>query len=115
MSRSGYIHKGCDNDVTFDGALNSSTGSYLNSATCTFSLYESVADSEVNGAAVTGATGIAMAYVAASNGDYAGVLQSTVALVLGSYYWLERHLVQGDIVLHKRRQVQCVDEGDEAG
>jgi hypothetical protein len=115
MSRSNYIHKGCDNDVTFDGALNASTGNYLNAATCTFTLYESIAGSEENGAAVTAATAISMAYVAASSGDYSGVLQSTVSLTRDAYYWIVCTLTQGDIVLVKRWQVQAVDEGYVAG
>lgn|SRR5574343_41201 len=113
MTRSDYIHIGCDNDVCFDGALNASTGNYLNSATCTFTLYED--DDGENGDAVSGASAISMAYVAASDGDYSGVLQSTVSLTRGDYYWMVCTLTQGDIVLVKRWAVQAVDEGKQAG
>jgi hypothetical protein len=115
MSRSDYIHAGCDNDVLLEGATNADTGNYMNAATVTFTLYKSIVGSEVSGDAVAGATTIAMAYVAASNGNYLGIIQSTVALVVGDYYWIVVDYAQGGIVGKKRWQVQVVDEGKEAG
>ena len=112
-ARSNFVHIGCDNDVLFDGALNATSGAYLNSATCTFSLYADNAGE--NGTVVTGASAISMAYVAASNGDYSGVLQSTVSLTRDAWYWIVCTLTQGNIVLVKRWAVQAVDEGIKAG
>lgn len=56
------------------------TEDYDNGATIT----AAVADAD--GAGVTGATAINVAYVAASDGDYAGEVQNTVTLVDGAWY-----------------------------
>ena len=59
------------------------TGAYVNDATVTFTLKTAA------GVAVSGATAIAMAYVAASNGKYQGTLESTVSLTADASYTLE--------------------------
>ena len=115
MSRSDYIHRKTDNNVALEGFANQDTDAYLNTATVAFTLYESVAGSDDNGAAVTGATAITMSYVTASNGDYVGVIQSTVDLARLACFWVEVSASQSGIVLFKRWQVQAVDEGKEAG
>ncbi len=65
---------GSDMDVGYTGARAARTGAYLNSGTCT---YELVQDSD---GSVVG-TG-ALTYVAASNGDYYGTIESTVTALL---------------------------------
>jgi len=54
--------------------------SYDNGATITAAL------ADADGTAVTGATAINVAYVAASDGDYAGEVQNTVTLVEDAWY-----------------------------
>lgn len=56
---------------------------YTLPATVTFTL------KTMAGVAVAGATNVAMAYVAASNGKYQGTLDSTVALTTDTSYTLE--------------------------
>lgn len=64
---------GADMDVFYSGASVASTGAYLNAGTCTYVLTDS--------AGATVGTGT-LAYVAASNGDYAGTIESTVTALL---------------------------------
>jgi hypothetical protein len=64
---------GADMNVSYSGASIASTGAYLNSGTCTYVLRDE------DGATVGTGT---LPYVAASDGEYAGVIQSTVTATL---------------------------------
>jgi len=67
---------GADNDVYWDALRFSKNGTYINDATMTFTLKDSA------GVNVTGAVSVAMTYQTASNGDYVGVLPSSVTAAL---------------------------------
>lgn len=69
-----------DNSVFVTGLRNSSDDSYINDATITFTVYDDKCEQ------LTGAIGVSMTYVSASNGNYRGILQSTVDLVAGKTY-----------------------------
>ena len=111
MARSDHVFVGADNLIAAFAALNEQTGSYLNSATVTVRLYDAL------GACMSGADPITLAYVAASDGHYQGVLQSTVSATLtpGAYYRYKADLVQGDIVDHDEWDVQAVYKGRRDG
>lgn len=71
---------GCDKTVTMTGLLDADTGSYLNAATLAWVL--------TNAAGTIVATGT-LAYVAASNGNYKGVIDGatvTSTLTEGAIY-----------------------------
>ena len=84
---------GGDATVKWTGATGTSAttgaGVYLNSATVTYAL------TTATGAAVSGGTGT-LSYVAASNGNYVGVIESAVTSTLtpGAVYYLTLTLVQ---------------------
>jgi hypothetical protein len=63
----GVIYIAADMNVDYEGAQDAD-GNFLNAGTCTWTLYES------DGTLI--ATG-SLTYVAASDGDYRGVIQST--------------------------------------
>ena len=63
-----------DNLVEWDEMMNLATDTYINNATVAFTL------KTILGVAVSGATSVTMSYVAASNGKYQGVIESTVDL-----------------------------------
>lgn len=75
------LYIGCDIDLDYTGARRSSGGTPLNTGTCTWSLTNSL------GTAISSGT---LAYVAASSGNYHGVIPSTVtaALTPGGVYTL---------------------------
>lgn len=85
-----------------DGAKDDLAGTYLNAAVVTWALKDAA------GVLVTGGTGT-LAYVAASNGNYLGVIQSTVTalLTVGQTYYLETTLVQGDFNAFRRLPFQA--------
>ncbi|AMV23423.1 hypothetical protein VT84_03370 [Gemmata sp. SH-PL17] len=60
---------GCDMEVPYEGAF--ANGNYINDATVTYTLRDRA------GAPVAGGSG-SCPYVAESNGDYLGVIESTV-------------------------------------
>lgn len=68
--------RGSDYYVRYEGARDAVSGSYLNSGTVTYAMYYTADDS-----AVSGGTG-SLSYTAASNGDYLGVVESTVTSTL---------------------------------
>lgn len=74
------LHIRNDNSVYISGLRNSSDESYINDAAVTFTVYDDACTQ------LTGAIGVSMSYVAASNGRYRGVVQSTVDLVDGKEY-----------------------------
>jgi hypothetical protein len=73
---------GADMNVYYDGASVASTGSYLNAGTCTYALK--------NAAGTSVGTGT-LSYVASSNGNYRGTIESTVTANLSedAEYFLE--------------------------
>lgn len=82
---------GGDFDLYATGASIRATAAYLNAATVTYTLYEADATT-----AVSGGTGT-LTYVAASNGNYLGRVESTVTatLVRGRAYWVKFELSEG--------------------
>ena len=75
---------GSDFSVALYGVRDALTGSYLNSATITFQVYNTA-----TGAAVSGGSG-SLSYVSASNGDYTGVVDAvtTATLTDGAAYYV---------------------------
>jgi hypothetical protein len=82
------IYISADHYVRYYGAQDSADDSYLNSGTCTFVLYNAA------GASVTSGT---CSYVASSNGNYRGVIESTTTsgLTVGAKYRIVITFVQG--------------------
>lgn len=83
--------------VEFLGARDSADDSYLNSGTCTYALYLAPTTPGGSRTAVTGGTGT-LSYVAASNGNYRGVIESTITgtLTKGLPYDVVITFVQGN-------------------
>lgn len=79
-----YLYKNNDHDVEWRGAL--ARGQYLNSATVTYTL---------TGPGVSASGSVP--YVADSNGDYLGTVESTdlTGVVVGETYTMTLTLVQG--------------------
>lgn len=82
------LYVGADMDIGYSGAVPAAGGSYLTSGTCTWVLK--------NSAGATVASG-SLSYVAASNGNYLGVMESTVTstLTADDPYTLTITFVQG--------------------
>ena len=74
------LYQSNDQTVEVDKLKDRLTGSYLNAATVTATLYDS------GGSAVTGLNALALAYVASSNGKYRGNVEETFAPALGDNY-----------------------------
>lgn len=72
---------GCDATVKYEGARDAVSGSYLNSLTVAYELQELPAAGSVDGTVVSGGTG-SLAYVAASDGNYRGVIDGAVTALL---------------------------------
>jgi hypothetical protein len=100
------IYVAADNLIRWDSMQLASTGVFVNDATVTFTLKSAA------GAAVAGATAIAMPYVAASNGRYEGVLESTVSLTVGATYYLEVTATSGGANGFRRIECAAFHEGD---
>lgn len=101
------LYMDCDNCIKLDALKRTSDDTYVNAATATFTL------KAWDDAAVAGAAAQAMPYVAASNGDYRGVLADTVTLVDGERYWLEITATFGALVLFKRIACYAAYKGEE--
>ena len=93
------IRIGADHDVSYLGAADRD-GNYQNSGTCTYAL------KDADGNAVSGGTGT-LSYVAASNGNYLGVIESTVTATLtaGATYYLE--ITFSKSTLNDFRRLRC--------
>lgn len=76
-----------DNDVLWQFMAREATGSFINDATVTMSLFAPDVDPDT-GTPVTGAANLAMTYQTGSNGFYLGVLPYSLALTAGSGYKL---------------------------
>lgn len=74
------LYQSNDQTVEVDRLRDRLTGSYLNSATVTSTLYDSA------GSTVTGLNALSLSYVAASNGKYRGNVEETFAPALGDNY-----------------------------
>jgi hypothetical protein len=97
MSLSLYI--GEDLAIQMTGLKNAITDAYVNDATMTYTLKTAA------GVAVTGASAISMPYVAASDGNYRGTMDSSVSgtLTNDTVYYLEIS-VSGSVF----RRISCV-------
>lgn len=84
---------GTDNLVQIDELENESSGSYINDATATMTLYDS------DFTAVTDAEGLALSYVSGSNGKYEGTLPDTLVLTPGDIYFLDITVTASGTVL----------------
>lgn len=87
-----HLFAGNDALLRWTGAANSVTGAYLNAATVTAQLYDE--NDDPKGDPVT------LDYVAGSNGNYLGVLESSVIdahFAVGDRYELVVTLVQGGV------------------
>lgn len=100
------IYIAADRTVTYSGA--SAGGSYLNSATVTYSLKDATLTT------VSGGTGT-LSYVAASNGNYSGTIESTVTstLTAGEKYYLDITLVSGSYDDFRRLELYAEYRGED--
>ncbi len=90
-----------DNELVIKGLREGATGTTVNDAALTFSVYDATEDP------LTGGQSISMPYVSGSNGNYRGILPGTVGLtatteyrvvVTGSNYNFERQgLIQATV------------------
>ena len=71
---------GNDCEIVIDALRLSSDDSYVNDATLIYTLYDST------GAVVSSLSGVSVTYVAASNGDYRGVIPGTATLTENAAY-----------------------------
>ena len=76
------LYLGNDTLVTWDKMTRASDGAYVNDATVTMTLYDSL------GVAVTGAINVSLPYVASSDGKYQGTIESTADIDDDSSYSL---------------------------
>jgi hypothetical protein len=75
-------YKDNDNVIEIDGAMNSITGDYLNTATVTLTSIK-----DLSGVAVTGVTfPMTMTYVTASNGKYQAIIDKAAVITNGKEY-----------------------------
>jgi hypothetical protein len=85
------LFKKNDQFVEVNGLRNNLTGAYLNAATVTATLRD------LAGVAVAGLDGVALAYVAGSDGDYRGQVEETFDPPPGRYR-IEFTAVEGALV-----------------
>lgn len=92
------LYIGADHDVTLEGLSAAATATYLNAATVTWNLKDRFNESVTTGT---------LDYVAASNGNYAGIIQSTItsALTPGALYYLEVTSSEGTYQDFRREQL----------
>jgi hypothetical protein len=89
------IYIGNDNLIEADGLKDAAAAAvYLNVATLTATLQDA------NGAPVSGASNIALSYVANSNGKYQGNLEDTVVITDGTDYTLVLDAASGGLKGH---------------
>lgn len=95
------LYVGEDMAIQMIGLRDAITGSYVNDATMTYTLKTAA------GVAVTGASAISMAYVAASDGNYRGTMDAAVSgtLTNETVYYLEI-TVSGSVF----RRIKCKAE-----
>ncbi len=77
------FYKANDNLVELENLKNHATGAYINDATVTMTLKDQ------SGSAVTGATGLSMAYVTGSNGTYRATIPYTISCTSHRSYTVE--------------------------
>lgn len=95
------MYKDADNLVVWDRMIDLYDNTFVNDATVVFTL------KDADHVAVTGASAIAMPYVGNSNGKYAGVLDASVDLVIGTRYFLEITATSGQRNGFRRFPVLC--------
>ena len=93
---------GSDNLVRLDKLTDASSGDLVSAAVVVCTLYDSA------GNAVAGASAIAMAAVAGTDGRYEGTLQDTLSLVDGRMYTLEITATSGTVVRKWRRPCRAM-------
>lgn len=93
------VYISADNDLVVTGLSVAATGSYLNSATVAAQLRDSAMG------AITGGD-VTLSYVAASNGNYLGVLPSTITITDGQRLWCDLTISSGSY--NDFRRVPCV-------
>lgn len=98
------LYLGEDHNIKWDGAIDEEAASYLNTATVTFELQDTA------GTAITGGGGTC-SYVAASDGDYLGVLESSASVTLGTRYVCVVTLVQGNYNAKRYIRLVCKQRG----
>lgn len=69
-----------DNEVVIKGLREGLTGTFINNASLTFTVYDLCED------AVSGGSSISMPYITGSNGNYRGILPGTVGLSASTQY-----------------------------
>ena len=95
------LYKSSDTVIQWDRLKSVRTGEYVSAATMTFTIKDR------DGAALAGATDVAMSYIAASNGKYQGTLRTAVALaVVGTHYFCEITVTSGADSAFRR--IPCV-------
>lgn len=106
-----YIYE--DLYVEFLNTRDSADDSYLNSGTCTYTLYAvtTVSGAEVE-TAVSSGTGT-LSYVAASNGIYRGTIESTITatLTVGAKYRVRIVFVQGAYNSRRKLDYRAMERG----
>ena len=95
------IYISVDHNMTLTGM--NIAGTYLNTATATYVL------KDADGSTVSGGTGT-LSYVSASNGNYLGVIESTVTALLteNARYWIEITFSQGSYQDFRRLPVRAL-------
>ncbi len=92
-----------DNLIKVNGLEDdAAAGTYLNAATVTATLQDP------DGSDVTGATNITLNYIAASNGNYEGTIESTVTLTVGPGYLLVIDADEGGVVGHWELEAEVI-------
>lgn len=74
-----------DQLVTIDGLADPVTGTYVNTATITVTMYQADGTTQVTGQSWP----LTLSYVSSSNGNYRGMLEDTRVLEEGKIYWLD--------------------------
>lgn len=90
---------GSDQLLEVTGLRDPVTGSYVNGATISVTMYESDGISEVSGQSWP----LTLSYVSGSDGDYNGVLQDDRVLVDGRLYWIGISVDAGGDLIKKWR------------
>jgi len=81
---------GNDNDVYLQGYILAASSAPVTDAQPSFTVYYNIGpeSAPIQGAAVSGLTGIAMSFVQSTNGDYRGLIPGTANLTAGSLYYI---------------------------
>lgn len=97
MLKNDSLFVGSDNSIWLRGLqADDALGTYISTATVTFSLHTTQAAAIAGTGAISDTSGTA-SYVTGSNGDYRGILDdaATVGLTIGTKYYLRIHVDAG--------------------